>query len=179
MRGHLHRPPSTPGPQMNQNQNCWLTVQNHPAPRRHLRNISQSSLVQVSHPSPPPLLHGRGHIVCVFRPEHMHTFSFQMGTHRQRDTKSHMATTHPDMLRCVCVLSDEITAEGFVKDLLLYYFSVLNFLVMTPIEQPDTNHSTENHVDFRETLPLIWALSASRLRPTPPPHPPPANPTPL
>ena len=31
---------------------------------------------------------------------------------------------------------------------------------MPPIEQPDTDQSTKNNVDFRETLPLIWALSA-------------------
>ena len=44
---------------------------------------------------------------------------------------------------------------------------------MTPIEHPDTNHSTRNYLDFRETLPLIWALSAfsvnARFRPSPPP----------
>ena len=72
--------------------------------------------------------------------------------------------------------------SGFVtsfKDLLLCYFSGLHFLLMTPIAQPDTNHSTKNDVDFRETLPLIWALSAfsvnTRLRPSPPPRPPPAE----
>ena len=66
---------------------------------------------------------------------------------------------------------------GNVKEDLLCYFSGLNFLLMTPIAQPDTNHSTKNDVDFRETLPLIWALSAfsvnARFRPLPPP----ANPT--
>ena len=47
-----------------------------------------------------------------------------------------------------------------LKEDLLYYFSGLNFLLLTPIAQPDTNHITKNDVDFRETLPLIWALSA-------------------
>ena len=68
----------------------------------------------------------------------------------------------------------------FLKELLLCYFSGLNFLLMTPIEQPDTNQSTKNDVHFWETLPLIWALSAfsvnARLRPSPPPRPPPATP---
>ena len=88
---------------------------------------------------------------------------------------------------CPCVEGYDVAkSDGGrvrLKEDLLYYFSGLNFLLMTPIAQPDTNHSTKNNVDCRETLPLIWALSAfsvnARFRPSPPPRPPPANPTPL
>ena len=88
-------------------------------------------------------------------------------------------------LVCSILLPSGYVGAAYVLKIrnILYYFSGLNFLLMTPIEQPDTNHSTKNDVDFRETLPLIWALSAfsvnTRLRPSPPPRPPPANPTPL
>ena len=68
----------------------------------------------------------------------------------------------------------------FIKEDPLYYLSGLNFLLMTPIAQPDMNHSIKNDVDFRETLPLIWALSAfsvkARFLPSPPPSPPSCQP---
>jgi hypothetical protein len=42
-----------------------------------------------------------------------------------------------------CPTNVQTMCKTEFKDLLLYYFSSLNFLLMTPIEQPDMNHSTK------------------------------------